>query len=106
MKIQVLRLQCRKKIDEISSVSEDMTTVLSFFVIKCYLTNDGFTPMHYQNTCLYIGNRLFYFQTITERKIENKKLGGKKRFPQFLLSMYVFCLSVIALQTSSFDIGV
>ena len=66
-------------------------------------------------SCLkFFGNRLFNFQTITERKIENKKLGGKKRFPQFLLSMYVFCLcvcvfvclSVIALQTSSFDIGV
>ena len=41
-----------------------------------------------------------------------KKLSGKKRFPLFLLSMYVFfcfflfvCLSVIALQTSSFNIG-
>ena len=37
-------------------------------------------------------------------------MAVKKRFPQFLLSMYVFCvfvcLSVIALQTSSFDIGV
>ena len=39
-----------------------------------------------------IGNHLFYFQTITERKIENKKLGGggTKRFPLFLLNMYVF----------------
>jgi len=56
----------------------------------------------------------FNIQTIREIKIENNKLGGKKMFPQFLLSMYVFCvfvclfvcLSVIALQTSSFDIGV
>ena len=38
-----LEITVPKKIDEISSVSEDMTTVLSFFVIKCYLTNDGFT---------------------------------------------------------------
>ena len=36
----------------------------------------------------------FYFQTITEKKIEYKKLGGRKRFPQFLLSMYVFCMCV------------
>ena len=34
------------------------------------------------------------FQTIRERKIENKKIDGKKGFPLFLLSMYVFCLSV------------
>ena len=58
----------------------------------------------------------FYVQTIREIKIENKKLGGKKRFPQFLLSMYVFCLCVClcvcvfvclsVIETSSFDIGV
>ena len=62
----------------------------------------------------FLETAFFNVQTIREIKIENKKLGGKKRFPQFLLSMYVFCvfvclfvcLSVIALQTSSFDIGV
>ena len=54
----------------------------------------------------------FNFQTNRERKIENKKFGRKKRFPQFLLCMYVcvciylcVCLSVRALQTSSFNIG-
>ena len=36
-----------------------------------------------------IGNRLFNFQTITERKIERKKkLGGKKGF----LSFYSVCM--------------
>ena len=52
-----------------------------------------------------IGNRLFHFQTIRERKIENK-FGGKKRFPLFLLNIYV-CVFVClcALQTSSFKIG-
>ena len=30
-----------------------------------------------------------YFQTNRARKIENKKFGRKKRFPQFLLCMYV-----------------
>ena len=53
------------------------------------------------------------FQTIRERKIENKKIASKKGFLLFLLSMYVFlcvcvfvvCSSVIALQTSSFNIG-
>ena len=60
-----------------------------------------------------IGNRLFYFQTNTEKKQNIKNLAVKKWFPQFLLSMYVclcvcvfVCLSVIALQTSSFSIGV
>ena len=58
------------------------------------------------------GNRLFYFETITERKVKNKKNGGKKKF---LLSMYVFCvcvfvclcvgLSVDTLHASSFIIG-
>ena len=39
-----LEIRVPKKSDEISSVSEDMTTVLIFFChIKCYLTNDGFT---------------------------------------------------------------
>ena len=63
-----------------------------------------------------IGNRLFYFQINRDRKIDNKKIGRKKRFPQFLLCMYVcvyvcvyvclcVCLSVRALQTSSFNIG-
>ena len=53
-----------------------------------------------------------YFQTNRARKIENKKFGRKKRFPQFLLCMYVcvcvclcVCLSVGGLQTSSFNIG-
>ena len=36
-----------------------------------------------------VGYRLFYFQTNRERKIENKTFGRKKRFPQFLLCMYV-----------------
>ena len=32
---------------------------------------------------------------LLQKKIEyRKKLGGKKRFPQFLLSMYVFCMCV------------
>ena len=35
------------------------------------------------------GNRIFYFQINRDRKIENKKIGRKKRFPQFLLCMYV-----------------
>ena len=34
-----------------------------------------------------------YFQTNRARKIENKKFGRKKRFPQFLLCMYV-CVCV------------
>ena len=55
----------------------------------------------------------FYVQTDRETKIENKKCGFKKRFLQFLLSMYVFCvfvclcvcLSVITLQSTTFKIG-
>ena len=42
----------------------------------------------------FLETAFFNVQTIREIKIENKKLGGKKRFPQFLLSMYVFCLCV------------
>ena len=64
--------------------------------------------------CSYANWKPSFLLFIIERKIENKKLVGKKRFPLFLLRMYVFCLcvcvfvclSVIALQTSSFDIGV
>ena len=46
------------------------------------------------------------------RKLKKKLEGKKKRFPQYLLCMYVFmyiylcvCWSVSILQTSSFDIG-
>ena len=57
-----------------------------------------------------IENLLFYFQTITERKIENKKFGGKKGFLSFYsVCMYLVCLcvclSVDTLQASSFNIG-
>ena len=42
------------------------------------------------NVCLcFLETAFFNAQTIREIKIENRKLGGKKRFPQFLLSMYV-----------------
>ena len=55
----------------------------------------------------------FNVQTIREIRIENKKTWRlKKRFPQFLLSMYVcvcvymcVCLSVGALHTSSLNVG-
>ena len=52
------------------------------------------------------GNRLF------KQKFKVKKFEDKKRFPQFLICMYVFlyvclcvCLSVFALETSIFNIG-
>ena len=61
--------------------------------------------------CVIIGNHLLYFQTIRERKIENKIIGGKKKvysvFTQYIcfVCVNVFVLSVGALQTSSFNIG-
>ena len=39
-----MRLQCRKKIDEISSVSEDMTTVLIFFCHQMLLNERWIHP--------------------------------------------------------------
>ena len=52
-----------------------------------------------------VGN--FYFEMYRRNKDlkKNKKNQGKKRLPQFLLCMYVFCLSVVAVQTSSFNLG-
>ena len=65
----------------------------------------------YLSTCL-LGTAFFNAQTIREIKIENRKLGGKKRvssvFTQYvcLCVCVCVCLSVIALQTSPFNIGV
>ena len=71
----------------------------------CRMLIEGFSGS------IFVETAFFNCQTITEKMIENKALGGKKRFPQFLLGMYVFlclcvCLSVIDLQTSSLNIEV
>ena len=57
------------------------------------------------------GNRLFNVQTIREMRIDNfKNLAVKKGFLSFYSVCMVLCVfvcsSVIALQTSSFNIGV
>ena len=42
------------------------------------------------NILIYIGNRLFYFQTNRKRKIDNNKIGCKKG----CLSFYSVCMFV------------
>ena len=57
--------------------------------------------------CLHIiGNHLFNVQTIREIKIENKKKGFLSFYSVCMFVCLFVCLSVIALQTSSFNIGV
>ena len=64
------------------------------------------------NWSCFLETAFFNVQTIREIKIENKKnLAVKKGFLSFYSVCMFFvclcvCLSVIALQTSSFDIGV
>ena len=91
------------------------TLIVEILVVECQGAFQRNTfPNHYHEwhiLCI-LETVFFYFQTKRERKIDNKTLGRKKRFPQFLLCMYVcvyvymcVCLSVRALQTSSFNIG-
>ena len=63
-----------------------------FFLCVRRLQTTSFDTFFSYRECFFFGNRLFYFQTNRERKIENKKIGCKKKFPQFLLSMYVLCV--------------
>ena len=51
---------------------------------------------------IVLGNRLFYFQTITERKIENKKLGSKKKG---FLSFYSVCMFFVCVFVCLFVCG-
>ena len=62
---------------------------------------------------IFLETAFLNFQTIREMKIDNKKLGGKIGFLSFysvcmfFVCLFVFvCLSVIARQTASFNIGV
>ena len=75
--------------------------------IKCLLT----WSMIMMFAFLLLETAFFNAQTIREIKIENRKLGGKKKgflsFYSVCMFVCVFvCLSVIGLQTLSINIGV
>jgi hypothetical protein len=108
-----------KRIDLKLCVSQNLKKMLCLIIYRVYKMFDWFAGDGFRCSsalCLLLETVFFYFQTNRERKIDNKKFGRKKRFPQFLLCMYVcvyvcvyvclcVCLSVRALQTSSFNIG-
>ena len=96
---------------DLNYLTDDPNISADFMQYKGICTGqDRARNINHLMTWYLFGNRIFNVQTITEiKKYKIKNLAVKKGFPQFLLSMYVclcVCLSVIALQTSSFNIGV
>ena len=73
-----------------------------FFLSAGFIWSRSITSKFCLFVCGYIGSCVFYFHTIRGKIIENLKNLAEKGFPLFLVSMYV-CLSVITLQTSSFN---